>query len=238
MTSPAFSNTTYRLIKSAMEDAGLLQDGDEPTSEQYAKYLLRFYDLITFMQTGGLKLWLQTDQAVTLVAGQASYTMMTGGNVNITKPMRVLQGYYLDSNAIRRPLVLLSRDEYTRLSITSTQGAINSFFIDKLQDRLTVYFWLVPDATAALGTAHLLIQRQITSPISLTEDVDFPTECNLALRWGLADDICTGQPQAIMDRCAARALTYRTILEDWDVEDTGTQLQPDSRGGAESGRFR
>ena len=238
MTAPAFSNTAYRIIKFAMEDAGLLQEGDEPTSEQYAKYLLRFYDLIAFMQTQGLKLWLQTDQSVTLGAGQASYTMMASGDVNITKPMRVLQGYYLDTNSVRRPLVSLSRDEYTRLSITSTQGAINSFFVDKLKDRLTVYFWLVPDTTAATGTAHLLLQRQITSPISLTEDVDFPTECALALRWGLADDICTGQPQTIMDRCAAKAMAYRTILEDWDVEDTGTQLQPDSRSGAESGRFR
>lgn len=238
MTVPAFSNSVYRIIKFAMEDAGLLQEGDEPTSEQYAKYLLRFYDLITFMQTQGLKLWLQTDQAVVLTAGTASYTMMAGGAVDITKPMRVLQGYYLDSSNVRRPLVVLSRDEYTRLSITSTQGAINSFFVDKLKDRLTVYFWLVPDASAALGTAHLLIQRQIASPISLTEDLDFPTECALALRWGLADDICTGQPQTIMDRCAAKAMVYRTLMEDWDVEDAATFLQPDTRGGAESGRFR
>lgn len=236
MTAPAFSNTPYRLIAFAMEDAGLLQAGDEPSSEQYAKYLLRLYDLINLMQTQGLKLWLQLDQSITLVAGQASYTMLPGGNVNITRPLRALQGYYLDTNNIRRPLVPLSRDEYTRLSVTTTQGAVNSFFTDKLKDRLTIYFWLTPDATAATGTAHLLIQQQVTNPISLTEDIAFAPEWALALRWGLADDICTGQPQAIMDRCAARATAYRTALEDFDVEDTGTQFQPDRQGSG--GGFR
>ena len=33
----------------------------------------------------------------------------------------------------------------------------------------------------------------------------FAQEWRIALRWGLADDIATGQPQAIMDRCAQRA---------------------------------
>ena len=237
MTAPAFSSTPYRIVKSAMENAGLLQDGDEPTSEQYANYLMKLRELIVFLQTQGLKLWLQADQSVTLVASQVSYTIFLGGNVNITKPMRVLQGYYLDSNNNRRPLTVLSRDEYTRLSTTVTTGAINSFFVDKLVDRLTVYFWLVPDATAATGTAHLIIQSQVATPISLTETIDFPVEWVLGLGWMLADEISTGQPQAIMDRCAAKALAYRMTLEDWDAEDASTMFQPDSQSGASRGNF-
>jgi len=229
MTSPAFSSTPYSIIKDAMEDAGILNEGDEPTSEQYAKYLRRFRDLIVFLQTQGLKLWLQSDQAITLVASQASYTMMSGGDVSMTRPMRVLQGYYLDSSNNKRPLVVLSRDEYTRLSKTTDTGAINSFFVDKLKDRLTVSFWLVPDATAATGTAHVILQRQVATPISLTEDMDFPPEWITGLHWILADEISTGQPQAIQDKCAAKAMAYRTLLEDWDVEDASTLFQPDSQ---------
>ncbi len=60
----------------------------------------------------------------------------------------------------------------------------------------------------------------------------------MALRWGLADDICTGQPGEIMRRCAERAKAYREALEDWDVEDAATQFQPDPQGGFAHGRFQ
>ena len=94
-----------------------------------------------------------------------------------------------------------------------------------------------PDATAATGTGHLIIQQQVTIFTNLTDTISFPEEWRMALRWGLADDICTGQPQATMDRCEKRAGTYRTMLEDWDVEDAATSFAPDQRIG-QAGGFR
>ena len=230
MTTPTSLVTTQRVIRMAYKDAGLVQDGDEPNGEQYADGLLRLYDLINYMQTQGLKLWLQTDQAVTLVAGTATYTLGPSGDVVMTKPMRVLQAYWLDSSSNRTPLIPLSRDEYTRLSQTTSQGAVNSYFVDKQQTQLSVSVWNVPDTTAAAGTLHLILQVQATTPVALTDTTGFPQEWALALRWGLADDLATGQPQAILQRCAIKAETYRRALEDWDVEDASTMFAPDSRG--------
>ena len=228
-----------RIIRDAMEDAGLLQDGDDPSSEQFAKNTRRLNDLINFWQTKGLKLWTQTDQSITLVSGTQAYTLGPGGSIMTTKPMRILQGYYLDSSNVRRPIYPLSWDEWLRLSQVTQTGAISQFFVDKQRANLVVRFWLTPDATAATGTAHLLVQQQIANFTGLYDTIDFPQEWMMALRWGLADDICTGQPQAIMDRCKANAGMYRTALEDWDVEDTSTRFTPDSqtRGGYASRGF-
>jgi hypothetical protein len=183
-------------------------------------------------------LWLQSDLTVPLTAGQATYTFGPGGSVDMTKPLRVLQGYYLDSYNTKRPLLALSRDEYTRLSNVVQVGAINSYFVDKQQSLLSVSFWLSPDTTAATGTAQLIIQQQVANLVSLNDDMNFPQEWFMALRWGLADDICTGQPQAIMDRCYNKAETFRTALEDWDVEDASTVFQPDQRSAYVTGGFR
>ena len=60
----------------------------------------------------------------------------------------------------------------------------------------------------------------------------------MALRWALADDICTGQPQAIMDRCAGRSRYYKEILEGWDVEDAPTRFTPDQRSMMGGGDFQ
>ncbi len=227
----AVSNTAYGIIEDAMRDAGLLARGDTPTSDQLSEYLRRLCDIINLWQTQGLKLFLITDYSITLVEGQNRYQMGSGFGINIPKPLRVLQGYILESSGnSRRPLVAMSWDDWMRLSqVSGNNGMINSYFIDKQATHLDAYFWNSPDATEATNTAHLLLQVQATNPVNLEENVSFPQEWRIALRWGLADDICTGQPEAVMARCKDKADEYRMMLEDWDVEDTQTQFTPDSR---------
>jgi len=238
MTAPTLTSP-QRIITAAMRDAGYLQEGDTPNSEQFAEYSMRLNDVINTLQAQGLKLWTQTDQSVTLVAGTRDYTMKLGGSVNITKPMRVLQGYYLDSSNNRRPIYPLAWEEWLRLSTTTQRGAISQYFVQKQVAQLTVSFWLTPDTTAATGTAHLLIQQQITNFTGLYDTIDFPMEWMLTLRWNLAADICTGQPQAIMDRCEGKAQFYRDIMDNWDVEDAPTRFTPDPQYTSQhASRFR
>ena len=221
-----------------MLDAGLLQRGELPDSDQYTEYGNRLLDIINLAQTQGLKLWLQRDQAVPLVAGQSTYLLSPTGDVVMAKPMRVLQAYSLQTSGVKRPLTMISRDEYTRLSNVGQQGAINSVFIDKQQTALAVTLWLTPDTTAATEVLHLIIQAQVTNFTTLTEGIEFPQEWFMFLRWALADDICSGQPQAVMTRCAQRADIFRRALEDWDVEDASTFFQVDSRGMGYGSGFR
>jgi hypothetical protein len=235
MTTPS-TNTPYSVINSAMREAGLLQEGDEANSEQLALHMGRLNDLVNLWQTQGLKLWLQVDTAITLTAGKGGqgnpYTLKPSGDINMVKPLRVLQGYYLDSSGTnRRPIFPLSRDEWMRLSTVSQTGQVTQYFVDKQQLSLDVYTWLIPDATAATGSMHLLLQTQVGNSVSLTDAVAFPVEWSIALRWGLAEELCTGQPITTIQRCTAKALFYREMLEDWDVEDSPVQFQPDQRIG-------
>jgi hypothetical protein len=210
-------------------DAGLVQEGALPSSDQYANGLLRLNDLLNFWQTQGMRLWTVQDKSITLVAGQGTYTMAPTGGVAMVKPLRVLQAYYLSSDNIRRPLLPLSWDEYLRLGQVTSQGAINSYFVDKQQTALVVKTWLVPDTNAATGTLHLLLQTQATNPEMLTADTGLPPEWFLAARWGLADELATGQPPAIVQRCAMKAREFLDALNNWDVEDASTFFAPDSR---------
>jgi len=231
MTAPVSSYSVQQIIRMAYIDAGLIQETDEPNGDQYAIGLIRLNDVAVLMQTQGLKLWLMQDVSVTLVSGQSVYVLSPAGDVVMTKPTRVVYGYYLDSSGTnKRPLTSISWEEWTRLPPAST-GQINSYFVDKKQTSLSVSTWPVPDATAAAGTMHLVVQNQMPQMVSLTAQHAFPMEWGMALRWMLADDMCTGQPQPVMDRCAARAAQFRTALEDWDVEDTSTYFSVDDRSG-------
>ena len=238
MTAPPL-NTPDVIIRKALRDAGRLQIGDDPPPETLSDCLGRLGDLINTWQTQGLKLWLNAVRTLTLTAGTASYTLGPSGLTVTAKPLRVVGGWYVGSAGDRRPLTPLSHEGYRGLGNLSSSGSVNSYFVDKQQLNLVVKLWQVPDAAAALGTVELLCQEAATTPIELTDTVAFPAEWYLALRWALADDLATGQPALIMDRCERKAKEYRKMLEDWDVEDAPTFFQPSPQmAGATMSRFR
>lgn len=227
----ATTNSVYSIINDAMHDAGLLGEGDQPNSDQVAEYQRRIADIINLWQTQGLKLFLLQDIELTLTESQGTYVLKpSGGDVDMTAPTRILQAYVLDTNNIRRPINSLSWDEWLRLSqVTGNDGTINSYFVDRQATQMNLHFWQAPDATEAANTAHVLAQVFVPGPVNFEEDISFPQEWRIALRWGLADDICTGQPEAIMSRCAMRARAYREALENFEVENTETRFTPSNR---------
>lgn len=240
MTFPALFPTALRIVILAYEDAKLTAEGETPNSEQISRGMSRLNDIVNFWNTKGLKLWTLIDQSINLVADQQSYTIYSGGDVNLAKPMRILQGYIeiADTDETKRPITAMSWDEWMRISQTGQSGTISQFFVDKLYDRLTVYFWLIPDSTEAANTAHLLIQQRVTNPQALTETLMFPQEWFIALRWALAYDLSNGQPEETVNRCLMNMNMYRDALENWDVEDPPTQMTPDPRMGFYTGQFR
>lgn len=227
------SNTAYGIINDAMHAVGKLGEGDTPNSQQLSDNIRRLNDIINLWQTQGLKLFLQEEITVPLTVGQALYTLgpSPGSSVVMPKPPRILQGYVLQAQGNnRRPLVLISRDEWIRLSqVTGNNGTINSFMVDKQELVTNLNLWPPPDAIEVQNTAHFLMQVQASNPVLLTDDVGFPQEWRIALMWGLADEISTGQPESIMGRAENRAKIYREALEDWDVEDAPTEWNIDSR---------
>lgn len=235
----ANSKTIYGIINDAMHDAGLLEEGEIPNSEQIETNFRRLSDIINLWQTQGLKLFLLQQIDVILTVSVGLYSFGPTGTVVMAKPSRVLQANIVTPIGIQRPLVPMSWNDWMTLSQRNQPGTISSYFVDKQANLLNIHFWNPPDATDAANQAQLLMQVEAPNPVNLLDSMDFPQEWRIGLRWGLADDICTGQPAAIMERCAQRAVIYRTALEDWDVEDTPTSFSPDTRSGyGVQGRFR
>ncbi|MHB8413921.1 MAG: hypothetical protein ACYDB1_00805 [Acidiferrobacteraceae bacterium] len=212
-----------------------MQDGDDPSGEQYADGISRLNQIITLEQTQGIKIWVQQQLVITLVAGTNNYPIKTGGSVNSPRPMRALEAFYVyNTDGSRIPLILISQDEWLNLPNVSTgtanQGMISQFWPNKLQNELDINLWLTPDATtAANGTVLVWVQGPVTNFVGLTDAMNFPTEWGMWLHWALAADVATGQPDSVITRCEQRAERFRQMLEGWDVEDAATQFVPDTQ---------
>lgn len=236
----AVSNTAYGIINDAFFDAGLLARGGQVNSDQLFDGMRRLCDIINLEQTQGLKLFLMKDQSIPLVEDQVDYLLYEGSTtgVDMTKPLRAIQGYVLNTSSVRRPLVMLSWNEWMLLSqVTGNSGAISSFMVNKQATYLEVKVWNPPDATEAANTLHVLLQQQATNPVNLEENVSFPQEWRIFLRWALADDLSTGQPESVQKRCSEKAEYYRTLLEAWDVEDAATFFTPSTQQMNSGGEF-
>jgi hypothetical protein len=214
-------NTVERLIRLALEDSGRIARGGVPSSEQYAVNLQRLQDLVYVEQTQGCKLFLLVDTPLPLIAGTAAYTIGVAGSINMAKPWRVEDAYYLDNMGNTRPLNISAWADWNKLANKTSTGQVNTVFIDKQASIINVGLWNVPDVNAALGTVHLLLRTQATGYTSLTDATQFPIEWFLPMRWMLADELSIGQPAVIMQKCAQNAEKYRVMLEAWDVEDVG-----------------
>lgn len=237
MTTPAYF-TYYGIIQDAMTEAKLLRKGQVPDGEDLSRYLRRITNMVNHWQIKGCKEFLISDQTIPLVAGQAAYTIMPGGSLSIPRPMGINEAYYADNNspANTYPLIPIAWADWVMLSSRGAQGAVNQYLEDKQATVTNVNFYLTPDTQAATGTVHVILRQQMPSAATtgvvspLTSTPGLPVEWGLAMLWGLADEICGGQPQAIMDRCRMRAEKYLTELENWDVENASTSFAPDFRG--------
>ena len=214
MDTPSL-NTPFAVICDAYNNAGYTEDGQDPSSEQLAKGMRKLNNLMNLRQAEGLRLWLQSDVSIgaeagslaPLVQGVNLYTFGTTGSVVISRPTRIIEGYYRDSNGIDRPLIQLSRNEWDTLSlkkagVVAQEGTINQFFIDKQISTMNLYLWLSPDSVAIQGSVHVILQQQQPNAVSLMDTLQFGPEWFLYFGWHLAHELSQGQQLAVQKKCA------------------------------------
>jgi len=222
---PTDYGSPKRIITQAYREAGKIARDTEPNSSQYLDGMNRLADLLYFHQTQGLKLWLLEDINVPLVAGTALYTFGPSGTTVMRKPFRVEFGYATEQGGNRRQIDPISYQDYSYLSNVTQTGQVTQYFVDKRLDQLNVSLWLVPDADQVLGSVHLIMRTKAAQLENLTETMTFPVEWYLGLIWSLADELTTGQPIAVQQRCAGKASTYIEALQNFDIEDVPLQIQ-------------
>ena len=222
------------VIQKAYQNAGKIPRGGTPSSGQQADGLSTLTDIVAFEGTKGLKLWLETEVAVTPVANQQLYSFYPSGTAPQVRPYRVKEASYTDSGGSVRNLDSISRQEWTGQPNRSGTGAITQYFVEKLYDRLNVYLWLTPDSVAATGTLLFVLANQPTAPLLVSSDTMFPAEWALFLQWRLAQEVGTGMPQEIVARCDQMTAMYREQLEAFDVEDAATYFTVNTQGSVGS----
>jgi hypothetical protein len=120
-----------------------------------------------------------------LVANTQSYTIGSGGVINVTRPIDITQAFVRDANGNDHPLTIVTREVWNGIGLkTTTSEYPNTLFYDSTYPLGVIYVWPVPTAVRTVFYDSVLNQVTAstgTVSISMPPGYERTFVSNLAL---------------------------------------------------------
>ena len=135
---------------------------------------------IMFQEWGnrGLHYWEVANNSITLVNGQAVYTMFrsTGDGTSDATAVYgvddVLEAVYRNSSSVDSPLTKINRSTYQALSNKTSTGQPSQYFVQRFIDKVTITLYLTPGDTQAGNYIYFYYVKRIQDAGKYTNEAD------------------------------------------------------------------
>ena len=149
---------------------------------------------ILFQEWGnrGLHYWQIANNDITLVDGQAVYTMFrsTGDGTSDATAVYgvddILEAVYRNSSSVDTPLTKINRSNYQALSNKTSTGQPTQYFVQRLIDRITITLYLTPGSSEAGKFLNYYYVKRIQDAGAYTNEADVPYRFVPCMTAGLA----------------------------------------------------
>ncbi len=149
---------------------------------------------IMFQEWGnrGLHYWEVANNSITLVDGQAEYTMFrsTGDGTSSTTAVYgvddVLEAVYRNSSSVDTPLTKINRSTYQGLSNKTSEGTPSQYFVQRFIDKVTITLYLTPGSSEAGNFINYYYVKRIQDVGDYTNATDVPYRFVPCMASGLA----------------------------------------------------
>jgi len=181
MPSPT---TALEIIEDALALSNAVGVDQTLTADEVSDCLRAFNNLLEIFSTRSLAVYAQANQTFNTVAGQASYTIGTGGNWNTVRPVRIGDQAYSVVNGVSFPCLSMTEAEYNAIPTkTQTQDFPDRYWYQNIFPLGIVTLWPVPSAITAVTFP---IDRVLTQITVAGAAVSFPTGYAMAFTYKLA----------------------------------------------------
>ena len=149
---------------------------------------------IMFQEWGnrGLHYWEVANNSITLVDGQAEYTMFrsTGDGTSDATAVYgvddILEAVYRNSSSVDSPLTKINRSTYQGLSNKTSEGTPSQYFVQRFIDKVTITLYLTPGSSEAGNTINYYYVKRIQDVGDYTNATDVPYRFVPCMASGLA----------------------------------------------------
>lgn len=179
--------TVNDLITLVLKDAGVFGVGQTPLAEDVNDTMARCNMMLA---SWNRKRWLVYHLVDTIVpsTGAQSYSVGTGGDINIARPDQIEAAYFRQVNIQPLqpdyPLIpVMSYEDYSRISLKQLQAFPQYYFYDSGYPLGRLYVWPIPQAN--LYEVHILTKDVLTQFTSLNQSFNLPPEYQALIHYNL-----------------------------------------------------
>ena len=128
----------------------------------------------------GLHYWEIGNNSITLVDGQATYTIYrstddgTSDATAIYGVDDILEASYRNASNVDTPLTKINRSTYQALANKTSEGTPSQYFVQRFIDKITITLYLTPGSSEAGKFLNFYYVNRIQDAGAYTNDVDVP----------------------------------------------------------------
>lgn len=203
------------LIQSSLRLIGVLASGETASGAEASDALAILNDMIDSWQTERLMIFTTSRLTFSLISGQQTYTVGTGGNFNTPRPIRITQAGIISLNNPAQPLEIpieyLTTPQWAAIPVKNIQSALpTKVYDDGAFPLRNLSYWPIPNT--AVDTA-IYPWVALTSFADLTTDYTFPPGYTKALRYNLAIDLAPEYGMNLPPEVAAQAIASKAAVK-------------------------
>jgi hypothetical protein len=200
-------------------DAAYRKNGiNLPTSTQRTEALILLNSMISSWYAESLSVPYSTAEELTLVIGQGTYTIGTGGSFNTAVPIKIIDAYIRDSDSADHSVdISMNRWEYDAIGDKTATGRPTRLYYDPQYPLGKIYFNLLPEDAETL---HLITEKHLASFTSLSAEItSLPAFYEEALIYNLAVRISLEEDTVVSPATVQIANTSKNTLENLNAID-------------------
>jgi hypothetical protein len=178
--------TTEDLITRALRLANIVGEGQTPSPEQTGDALSTLNDMVDAWNLDSLMVYQTTSDQVTLIPGQGTYTVGSGANFDIQRPVRINSAYVI-YQGVSFPLDEINADEYSKITLKGFEQTLPRFFLYlNTYPSGTLTLWPAP----TLAIPLVLACDRVVAAFALGDTLSLAPGYSKALRANLAMELC------------------------------------------------
>lgn len=222
--------TGLALISGALTQLGVLAAGETLANADAEAALTRLNDWIDSLGTERLTIYklLRTEKA--LASGTASYTLGSGGAINIVRPVWLQDAGLIEDNTAaipqERPIKVLTDDEWARVPDKTQTGIVGSVYCNFDWSAGLALVSVYPIPNTATTTLVLYTPVALTEFANLTTEYTFPPGYRRFLRTNLAIELAPEYGRPLDPALVQQAIDAKAQIKRANHREADLRLDP------------
>lgn len=191
--------TAQTIINRSLRLLGMIGAGESPTADETADALVALNAMLDSWRNERLMAYAISENTLTMTVGDSSYTIGPGGDLSITRPVK-LEYVFFRVNGDDYPVLLVDKGRFDAIQDKAiTSDWVEMAYYNPTMPTGTLNVWPVPSAANVM---HIGVWEPFTEFATASDTVALPPGYERALAYNLAIEIAPEYGRSVSSEVA------------------------------------